>query len=310
MARLASTSLVIALLAATAAAFGLTEGLKLTPSPILGTRVAPKAFSPVCECTTDRVSISFRVRNADRLTVRIVDGTTVVRTLVVQQLVRPGSRIAFRWNGLDDGGAIVPDRTYKARVHFQNGRRTIELPNEIKVDTRPPGILSASLSTRVISPDGDHRGDKVVVRYRLDEDGRGILLVNGKRRVVTKFARAGDSAVWFGIVKRKPVRSGEYELALRARDPAGNIGEPLRLPGLVVRYVTLGRDLIDAVAGRRFAVRLSADAAGTWLLDGRNGTAKPGTLRLRAPARPGSYTLYVLVGSHAARATVVVRAVP
>ena len=220
MARLASTSLVIALLAATAAAFGLTEGLKLTPSPILGTRVAPKAFSPVCECTTDRVSISFRVRNADRLTVRIVDGTTVVRTLVVQQLVRPGSRIAFRWNGLDDGGAIVPDRTYKARVHFQNGRRTIELPNEIRVDTKPPSIVSASLSTRVISPDRDRRADGVVVRYRLDEDGKGILLVNGKRRVVTKFARAGDSATWYGIVKGKPVRPGSYTLTLRARDPA------------------------------------------------------------------------------------------
>ena len=44
--------------------------------------------------------------------------------------------------------------------------------------------------------------------------------------------------------------------------------------------------------------------------DGRNGTAKPGTLRLRAPARPGRYTLYVLVGSHAVRATVVVRGAP
>ena len=300
----------IALLAATAAAFALTEGLKLTPSPILGTRVEPKVFSPVCDCTTGRVSISFRVRNADRLTVRIVAGTTVVRTLVVREAVRPGRRIEFRWNGLDDDGAIVPDRSYKARVHFERGRRTIELPNEIKVDTRPPAIVSASLSTRVISPDGDHRGDKVVVRYRLDEDGRGILLVNGKRRVVTKFARTGDSAPWGGIVKRKPVRPGRYALALRARDPAGNIGAPVNLPGLVVRYVALGRDRIETVAGLRFAVRVSADTAGTWLLDGRNGTAQPGTLRLRAPARPGSYTLYVLVGSHAARATVVVRGAP
>lgn len=300
----------IALLAATAAAFALTEGLKLTPSPILGTLVAPKVFSPVCDCTTGRVSISFRVRVADRLTVRIVAGTTVVRTLAVRQSVRPGTRIELRWNGLDDGGAIVPDRSYKARVHFANGHRTIELPNEIRVDTQPPSIVSASVSTRVISPDGDHRRDKVVVRYRLDEDAHGILLVNGKRRGFSLYARESDALTWYGIVNRKPVQKGQYALALRARDPAGNIGEPAYLPGLVVRYVALGRDRIEAVAGRRFAVRVSADATVTWRLNGRTGTAKPGTLRLRAPARPGSYTLYVLAGSHGARATVVVKAAP
>jgi hypothetical protein len=34
----------------------------------------------------------------------------------------------------------------------------------------------------VISPDGDRRSDKLTVRYRLSEDGRGVLFVNGKRR--------------------------------------------------------------------------------------------------------------------------------
>lgn len=300
----------IALLAATAAAFALTEGLKLTPSPILGTRVAPKAFSPVCECRTGHATISFRVRDSDRLTVTIVAGTEVVRTLAKRQPVRPGGRIEFRWDGLDDGGAIVPDGSYKARIHFARGRRTIELPNPMRVDTRPPSVVSASLAPRVISPDGDRRADRVVVRYRLDEDGRGILLVNGKRRVVTKFARPADSATWYGIVNGKPVRAGRYSLALRAKDPAGNIGEPAKLPPLVVRYVALGREQIDAVAGRRFAVRVSADAPVTWRLNGRTGSARPGTLRLRAPAAPGSYTLYVAVGAHAASARVIVRAAP
>ena len=42
-------------------AFVYTEKLKLTPSPILGTRV-DKVFSPVCECETDTATISFRLR--------------------------------------------------------------------------------------------------------------------------------------------------------------------------------------------------------------------------------------------------------
>ena len=43
------------LLAATAAAFAITERLKLTPSPILGTRVS-KTFSPICRCATGSAS--------------------------------------------------------------------------------------------------------------------------------------------------------------------------------------------------------------------------------------------------------------
>ena len=72
MARLASTVLVVALLAATATAFALTEGLKLEPSPILGTRV-DKVFSPVCRCESARARISFRLREADRLDIALVD---------------------------------------------------------------------------------------------------------------------------------------------------------------------------------------------------------------------------------------------
>ena len=70
---LSSTALVVALLAATAAAFVLTQGLKSQPSPIRGTKV-DDVFSPVCACDTETASIAFRLREADRLDVGIVDG--------------------------------------------------------------------------------------------------------------------------------------------------------------------------------------------------------------------------------------------
>src|SRR5262249_18924007 len=63
--RFAPAALVAVLLVATAAAFAYTERLKLTPSPILGTLVPTKVFSPVCECPTDTAQITFRLRRRD-----------------------------------------------------------------------------------------------------------------------------------------------------------------------------------------------------------------------------------------------------
>ena len=71
--------LVVALLAATAAAFALTQGLKLQKSPIFGTRVQP-VFSPVCDCPKQTARIAW-LRKADRLDISIVDGGEVVRTI-------------------------------------------------------------------------------------------------------------------------------------------------------------------------------------------------------------------------------------
>jgi hypothetical protein len=59
--------------------------------------------------------------------------------------------------------------------------------------------------------------------------------------------------------------------------------------------------------GTRFGVRVLADSRVGWRLGGRRGTAKPGLLVLRAPGRPGRFTLTVMVGEHRAGAAVIVR---
>ncbi len=182
------------------------------------------------------------------------------------------------------------------------------LPNPIRVDVTPPAITSSVAGPLVISPDGDRRRDSVAVRYRIDEPAKGLLYVDGIKRVETRFPREEDSLRWYGRVDGEPVEQGTYALALRARDPAGNVGNVVRFPALVVRFVALGRDQIDAVAGRRFAVRVSSDARRVrWTLGKRGGVAAPGTLRIRAPLQKGRYTLTVTANGHAARAAVFVR---
>lgn len=293
--------LVVALLVATAAAFALTEGLKLEQSPIFGTDVT-KVFSPAL----GRAEISFRLRQADTVRVSLVDGAgEVVRTLVDRHYGK--GRVTLAWDGRDDDRNVVPEGEYKPRVHLSRSRRTIELPNPIRVDTAGPEILDASSGPAAISPDGDGRGDRLTVHYKLDEPGRALLFSGGKQRVRTRFARKQGVLYWYGIVGGKPLRPGSYGFLLRAVDPAGNLSDAMSLESVRIRYVSLPEARVRTVAGTRFRVQVDADARTVrWRFAGGTGKSEPGLLSLRAPSVPGEYTLYVSVGKHAAKATVVV----
>ena len=76
----------------------------------------------------------------------------------------------------------------------------------------------------------------------------------------------------------------------------------------MIRYVALGRSVVVARPGGRFAVLVLSDAARvSWKLGARTGIARPGTLRLRAPLQPGRFTLTVTANGRSARAAVFVR---
>ena len=301
--------LVVALLAATAAAFALTQGLKLQKSPIFGTRVQP-VFSPVCDCPKETARIAFKLRKADRLDIAIVDGGKVVRT-IERGRSYPKGPVVVSWDGRDDAGRVLPEGEYEPRVHVRGEHQTITLPNPIRIDVTPPVVQDVSVQPRVISPDGDGRRDRLVVSYRLNEPGRGALVINGKRRGLgTLFPRTEERIVWNGKMGGRPVSPGLYRLQLVAVDQAGN--RSARTPAVpvpvAVRFVTLGRNRITTAAGAPFAVRVSSDAPRVrWTLGGRSGFARPGTLRLRAPLQKGRFTLTVSANGHTARAAVFVR---
>jgi len=288
-------------------AFVYTEKLKLTPSPILGPQI-DKVFSPVCECDTDTATISFRLRSRDRLTVDMIDEDgDSVRTLV-QDSPTPRGRVTIYWNGRDDSASIVPEGSYRPRVHLAAERRTIVLPNPIRVDVTPPRVELVALSPRVFSPDGDGRADRVVARYTVDERASVLLYVDGAQRVRKRGQQKAGRIEWFGLLDGEPQPQGVYRLSLGARDAAGNLGPPTPERPVVIRYVALGRERIEVVAGARFAVLVLSDAARVdWRLGARSGVARPGTLRLRAPLQPGRYTLTVSANGFDSRAAVLVR---
>jgi hypothetical protein len=310
VARLLSTLLVLGLLGGTAAAFAVTEHLKLERSPIFKTEV-DKVFSPVCRCSSSTELIAFRLRKADRVTVAIEKSGTVVRTIVRDRAARRGP-FRVRWDGHLDGGRLAPDGVYKPRVHLAHQHRTIVLPNPFSLDTEPPQVKVLEWIPRrhVLTPDRNFRHERLEVRYRVSEPAHGLLYVNGKRRYRSRTQQLTGVARWFGRINGRAVRAGSYRITLAARDLAGNLSPQVRVGTLFVRYVRLPHPVYRVVAGTRFGTRVRTDSPGVrWRLGARRGTGRR-VLVLRAPKQPGRYHLTVSVGDHEAHAIVIVEPRP
>ena len=307
MARLVSTLLVLGLLGGTAAAFAVTEHLKLVRSPIYRTQV-DKTFSPVCRCSTEKARIHFALRRADRLTLSIEDSDgRIVRTVIANHPARRGGFGRY-WDGRDEAGAVVPDGVYKPRIHLADQHRTIVLPNPITVDTKPPSVrvLSWIPRRRVLTPDRNFLHERLEVRYRVSDPAHVILYVGGKRRYRSRSQQLTGIARWFGHVNGRGVPAGRYRVTIAARDIAGNLSRRVRVGTLFVRYVRLPHAVYRAAAGTKFGTHVLTDSRGVrWRLGNRHGTGKS-HLVLRAPKQPGRYRLTVAVGDHQATATVIV----
>jgi FlgD Ig-like domain len=297
---------VVLLLGGTAAAFAVTQGLKLERSPVLSPRIT-KVFSPVCDCDRETALVNFKLRKSDRVTLEVVDDEgDVVRTLFERRRFGP-VRLEAGWDGRDDAGRPVPDGDYRPRVRLADAHRTIVFPNEMRVDTEKPRVARFSVSRRVLSPDGDGRADGVSVAYRLSERARVRLLVNGKVRARKRGQAPSGAVQWFGRFRGRTARPGTYGLALVAVDDAGNRSRRVSAGSVRVRYVELGRDTIRARAGTRFGVRVRTDARNyRWLFARGRGTSSARYLVLRAPVDPGRYRLFVEANGRGASAGVVV----
>jgi hypothetical protein len=311
VARVLPTALVIALLAATAAAFALTERAKLELSPIYGTQQA-QVFSPDSKDPPKKLAhIRFHVRKSESIDVWIQDSDGKrVDDLLVRRAVRAKELVQVVWDAFTPAGVGVPDATYHAVVKLERSHRTIVMPSDITVDTTPPRI-TARPSTKypIISPDGDGHGDVFRIPYELSEPAHAILLLRGKKVVFTNGQKERGTLIWNGKApgSTRSLPAGRYVLGLAARDRAGNQSTGVTFAIGQVRYVTLARTRVVVRPGGRFALRVSTDASQVeWRLHGRSGTLPRGTLRLRAPMAAGVYRLYVSVGGHSAVCSVVV----
>jgi hypothetical protein len=305
VARVLSTAFCVALLAATAGAFALTQGAKVELIPIYKTHV-DKLFSPNCHCATSEAKIDFRLRKTERLTVWLDRDGERVRTLVPGRTY-PRGWVHLAFDGIGDSGLTLPQGTYRPVVHLSREHRTIELPNTIVLDTTAARVRVRHRIYTHISPDGDGRDDAFEIHYSVSEPAHGILIVDNHQVEFTRFQPLHGVLRWNGKIGGRTARPGNHVLEISAQDLAGNRTKPFPFAVVTIRYVALGRTRVLVRPRGRFAILVLSDARRVgWRLRGRSGEARPGTLHFRAPAKRGVYRLYVTAAGHAAKALVVV----
>jgi hypothetical protein len=313
-------ALVLALLVGTTTAFALTQALKLERSPVARARIDP-VFSPTCGCSRAMARLAFRLRREDTLDLDVVDADgDPVRTLATDEQRARGS-VVVRWDGRDDQGELVPDGSYRLQVHLEHDRRTIVIPDRVRVDTQPPEVELVSIAPRRFSPDGDRKNDSAAIVFRSDERVRPVVLVDGARAFAGELTRAGSGEVlWGGTVDGGPLSAGAYLVSLEGRDRAGNVSAPTGAVSVRVRYVQLTPSVLRGRPGDLVPYRVRTDAErfdGSLFRPGRAdrpvalwGPAETGRSLLRLPLniRPGRYVLRVTANGHSADAVVLVRA--
>jgi hypothetical protein len=306
--RLLTTATLVGLLVATAAAFAITERLKLTKSAIYGTVISTK-FSPTCGCAYSRASIFFKLRRSDDITVSVLNAQGQEVALLAAQHY-PHGPVTLTWSGRDDGNRRARDGTYRVRVHLTGQHQTIEFPNRIQLDTKQPQVLSAEVNRQVFSPDSDHQADFVRITYVLSKPAHVYLYLGRTLLVHSYRGPVKGSISWYGDGPNGKLPVGAYTLRVGAVDASGN-STPVSSRARVrvqIRYIRLANKRIVAHAGRPFEIGVSTDSKRySWQLGRRRGKASSPVLRLQAPTTRGRYTLTVSERGHVSRAAVFVR---
>lgn len=224
------TLLALALLLGTMAAFTYTETLKLERKPV-GEARFDRWLSPVCDCPHETARLRFELREPERIDVRMVNEEGEIVRLLGSGLRQPAGTISLTWDGRDETGQVVPDGPYRVRVRLRDERRTIAIPVDVNVDTKAPRVRLRSISPSVLDP-----GDDLSVRYRANEVGTPILVVEGEDVLRGARRQAGVRAVtWPRLAEELGLAPGIYSVALAVEDRAGNVSEATETAGILVR---------------------------------------------------------------------------
>ncbi|MEX2445342.1 MAG: FlgD immunoglobulin-like domain containing protein [Alkalispirochaeta sp.] len=136
---------------------------------------------------------------------------------------------SFEWNGLTNGGTVVPDGPYTAglRVIYRNGHEAeVSRIGPVIVDRTSPRIEQLSAEPRQFSPDDDGEDDEVRITQEVapgDMWTGELLNAAGDTLLSREWGDSVESFTWDG---RGPdgemLPDGDYRYVLSSTDNAGN----------------------------------------------------------------------------------------
>jgi N,N-dimethylformamidase beta subunit-like, C-terminal len=274
----AARAVFAALVLATLGAFVVTQKLKSAPPLVVRPHIS-SVFSPAPDARVRQARISFWIVHDDEVTVSIVDESgRIVRTLLDGGHVPARVRLTRFWNGRTASGAVASDGRYRVRVALIHQGRTIDLPQAIVLDTRPPRPLVTGVTPEAASGPAflPQRGvAAVTVHVRGTEGRRARLLIY--RTDVAPPRRVGElpippgaaTVAWDGTLGGRPAPAGTYLMGVLVADRAGNPGSfPPVLPpapgevdgraGVTIRRLAAAPPLTPLLAGAHATVFVDA----------------------------------------------------
>jgi hypothetical protein len=277
------------LVAATFAAFFVAQRLKNAPSVVQRLMVT-YTFSPNGDGRFDAAHVTFRIKQADDVTVEVLDADgDPVRTLMDDEHLDAYTPIdpSLSWDGRDEDGQMVPDGRYRIRITLRHLGRALIVQRSIVKDTTPPRPKVRSIGpSRLYGPEllPEPSGEPAKIRFS-PVGYKGKLMIfktaPGTPRLVYEhdLPKASTTFKWDGHnADGRRVGPGTYLVVLQWRDFPGNIGNsvpldretglpilnrfpPTRLPGhggITVRY--LGAQTPVTAVKARDRVEIKVDA--------------------------------------------------
>ena len=314
------------LVAATIAAFIVTQQLKGEFPLVLRFAATPNAFSPNGDGVRDDSIVGFDLSERAKVSFAILDSEGhEVRRLVDDKELAGDTKHRYLWNGRDDDGRRVPDGKYQLRVVRRDEGRVINSIKTIRVDTEPPRVRLTSARPGVIAPGNPGQRPLVRIRYRGPRNGEPEFRISAPTRAspeswpdsaeTTGGRRSGTAASAAGppstAITRSRSRSGTRRATARSRPrriPTARLARPGT--GVAVRHLTLRGPVTAVRAGslvrlavgpykRSFEFALSRLGARRAVKrDRRSG----GLFRVRVPprSRTGLYFVRVRAGNRRA----------
>jgi hypothetical protein len=204
---------------------------------------APPPLSPELRDQRNRLDVHYRLDAPAEISTRVqaADGQQwQIHSRVARP--RPGDYV-FHFDGSVPGPGpnerrVLPNGDYRVLLDANADGRSqhAEVPLTIRdADTQAPDIAEFALQPDHISPNFDARDDVTHVNYRLAKDARVAAFLDREvpgaapQRIwmgeEVKQLAGEQALVWDGLDSGVPVRTGNYQLGVRARDAAGNVVE-------------------------------------------------------------------------------------
>lgn len=199
------------------------------------TSVTPAVFSPNHDGRHDTARIGFSVTRTEQITLRVLHGSTTVRTASLGTLKHGGH--AWTWNGTSNRHSRAADGTYAVRIEAKIGRASaVSSTRSVRVDTAAPALTSAAGNGVTFYPTPDGYKDSFAPAITLHEAGTLALSLRTSHgtlmRSLAGYRHAGRTSItWNGRDSRNhQVAAGTYRWTFTATDAAATTAPPAATP--------------------------------------------------------------------------------